>query len=408
MKTVSKEKIGFDMLIYALYVALLPFDQILNFSGSGTVTKFLGMVVIAAMWVRIILTGQHLSINYTVFSFIFFFLWCFLTVIWGLDETSLPITLISLYAMLVTCSTRGFNKREVNFIANVMIVSAVYLAGRMILNPDSYSGIRGTVVSEAGEADPNTISTNLSLAAILAFGFGLESKKATKRIIYLCCGVFFILGMLLTGSRTGLLAFFIGMFYVLFKKSKEIGKGKILLRTAVIFFVCIFVVDYAVKNNILNISLLERLSVESTQDSGGGGRFSYWLKLIDVILDNPLRAIFGFGSNTSNYVAYKFLGHGGSTHNIFLEYTITTGIIGLVLLCNILVKSFKKAKSDKNLLLVGMLVACIVSCFTINFFHSKVLWNVLCLIWSTNISNVFATENIESEDETIQARNKLI
>ena len=47
MKT--KKNIGFDLYLYLFYTFLIPFNSLLQVSGSGTLNRYLGFLIILVM-----------------------------------------------------------------------------------------------------------------------------------------------------------------------------------------------------------------------------------------------------------------------------------------------------------------------------------------------------------------------
>lgn len=396
----TTDRIRLTTLIYAVYAALTPFDQVLNFSGSGTITKYFGFAVIIVMWIEMFFNGYNsffVKKNFVVFFL--FPLWCTVTVAWGIKGSAFPITIWGLSVLCITCYFRKFNAKETKLILNAMLISTVVLV-LMMFRSGSMTGMRATLVTENDEADPNYIGAAIASAFSISMWYFLNSKKIARRLIWaLVCGAMFV-ALIVTGSRTGIIVIVVSVLleinYVN-KKQKSISKY-----FGILFFlcICIVVLEYAVDFGIVNIRIFDRLTLSNVRQTGGNGRTVIWGACFKAMSESRFRLLFGYGHGSITKVTYRYLGAHLSAHNSFISYFVMTGIPGLVMLIVICVNSYKKAKKEDDFLLVTLLCGSIMGCMTIDFLPRKIIWNVLTLIWASNANeSISRNRQVKTEYE---------
>jgi O-antigen ligase len=86
-------------------------------------------------------------------------------------------------------------------------------------------------------------------------------------------------------------------------------------------------------------------------------RTDLWARSMSYVLAHP---ILGTGYYASRYVLVKDFKWAGHAHNSFLEVQITTGVIGLVMLCAFVLFVFKEILTTRNALLLGLTLYCLI------------------------------------------------
>lgn len=86
-------------------------------------------------------------------------------------------------------------------------------------------------------------------------------------------------------------------------------------------------------------------------------RTELWTSSLTHVLAQP---ILGTGYYTSRYLLVKDFEWAGHAHNSFLEVQITTGAIGLLLLCSFVAYVFKEIFTTRNALLLGVTLYCLI------------------------------------------------
>ncbi|MGI9066481.1 MAG: O-antigen ligase family protein [Pyrinomonadaceae bacterium] len=86
-------------------------------------------------------------------------------------------------------------------------------------------------------------------------------------------------------------------------------------------------------------------------------RTELWTKGLSHVVAQP---ILGTGYYASRYLLVKDFEWGGHAHNSFLEVQMTTGVIGLLMLCAFVLYVFKEILTTRNALLLGVTLYCLI------------------------------------------------
>jgi len=86
-------------------------------------------------------------------------------------------------------------------------------------------------------------------------------------------------------------------------------------------------------------------------------RTDLWARILTHDLGQP---IVGIGYFASRYVLVKDFEWAGHAHNSFLEVLITTGVIGLLMLCAFMILVFKEILTTRNAWLLGVTLYCLI------------------------------------------------
>ena len=234
--------------------------------------------------------------------------------------------------------------------------------------------------------DPNFAGVFFMLIFFLSIGFGLTFYEKKQYVITVIFTVFALLdgiALYLTYSRSGLLAFIVGVivFFWLYGKKKFIAFSIIFIILAIFFSPKSFQTE---GTNILRIA-----STEARLDS------SKWA--VDIIVKNP---VFGVGFNSYRYAQnrYGFLkgkywevSHAGAgTDNSYLFVFATTGIVGfslylflLIQICRLYLGKSKPTFFD-IVTLASFLGVCVSSLFINSLFYIFIMEWLWILIATTS------------------------
>jgi O-antigen ligase len=182
--------------------------------------------------------------------------------------------------------------------------------------------------SSGALSEANQYASFIVLFLPFCFHYIVQFKKLFPKIIAVVITLLGLYCLFLTGSRGGILSFVVGIIVYFILESKQIT-NKILLKNIALF--SILIVFIIVSINILpeitkeglKYNIFEKAKSASIFSSDySSGRIEIWSKCIEVFMRNP---IFGTGWNT----IYQSIGF--NSHNEYLLYLTTTGIIGFFL-----------------------------------------------------------------------------
>lgn len=222
----------------------------------------------------------------------------------------------------------------------------------------------------SGTLGPNKIVSGMYSLIVAVFAIGLLSNKKSgiSRVLLLLAITINLYVLLLSGSRTSYVGFFIFLlFFAFFKTTKFIFFGIVV--GSVFGFLIVSnqnlydkidgVINSRVVSKIENEEDLESVNVGKLYEDLGAGRDNISIGYINFILNNPEIIPFGLGFNNR-------ITRGIAAHNMYLTAIKELGIVGLVLyfgwLIQYLLIPFKK-HSGNELAIKGLALSMLVTLF---------------------------------------------
>lgn len=260
--------------------------------------------------------------------------------------------------------------------------------------------------------DPTPFMNHLDYSIFLALtSLILLTKFYTSSIIkekffYFFYFLFVTSSLFLNGGRTGQVAFIISLSISIFINVKnKLQAFFVLLFTLISILYIAYQISpifhNRVHNAIVELNNLENNNINRYQGSIGS-RIGLWIISYDLILDNP---ILGVGVKSAQAVIKNKLEYANSdfkkisvtsTHNAYLEFLITYGIIGLIFYLSIWYYLFKLNIQNTyfaTLKIIFMSIYCIGSLFEILFY------NQFSLSLFTLFLGIFIAINIDENNK---------
>jgi O-antigen ligase len=304
-------------------VLSIPFEDILIMPVIGTFTRLFGLSAFA-VWALSLLHARRFR-RPTIYHFLAygFVVWTFASTFWSADPSlsaGKAITYLQLLGYVLIIWDLCRNREELLYLMQSYVLGAWVTSGNLLLRfvqgRDQQSFFRYT---SAG-SDPNYMAIGLALAMVFAWFLAMRWTNRWARwinIIYVPIGA---LGIALSGSRAGLAAGGIAMFYIL-SRARRLQP----IRLAIVALV-IAAGAYAIAN-IVPAETLDRLASTGNEFASGdlSGRTDLWKESVDAFWERP---VFGSGTGT-NRVA---LPSGKVSHNVLFSVAVELGLIGIILL----------------------------------------------------------------------------
>lgn len=232
-------------------------------------------------------------------------------------------------------------------------------------------------------SNPNSVGNLAALALLFTLSIIIDKMKPfeKKGLLLVFTIPSFISVLSLSGSRGALVISFIGIF-VLFLFQKISLSRKII----VLFLGSIFVAFTAIK--VMESEIMQRRINLTTSEGSLGGREVIWKHALDVFYENPF---FGKGNTGYQYEIIQRYGVYMDTHNLFLYFMVTGGIIALLLyvafLSCLLNASRNHYKYRNNVLLYALLMVYLFSVFKSGgAINSKLYWLIVAIIYGTGVN----------------------
>lgn len=374
----TQGEIRFTALAFAIYTLLIPLNSVMNFSGNGTVNRLLGIIVMSSLLVEKFLIKEEIHIKKEHSILLLFFLFVISSYFWSINQSLTFFAISRLFNLIIfyiLVSNKSYTSNEKNLIKIMSVIGAV-LVSLYLFKTSSLYYTRVIITSSAGDStDPNGLSSSLAFSAIFLFDYLINSNILIHKIIILASLSIIISGMLLTGSRAGVIGLILGVFILLLFgiKTKKFTKMKVfrfLLSLIILLWVA------TILNNVfhlIDVNVFKRLTVRNIFETGGTGRFIIWKNAITMFLKKP---IFGYGLATDPYLLYLNYGTYIVTHNDALFILLGTGIIGLLTIMWFIATLLKRIFKSRDVLSLSMFFMLLSFSGSLVYIFNKNLWNV--------------------------------
>ncbi len=390
---------------FGLYIALVPFDNLLALSPAGTLTRLLAAASGAVFALWLLRTRRFVVPDRSLLLWGALVLWIVASFAWALDPaegTAPAASFAQLVALYAVVSFMPIDAERLRLLLRLTIAagvaSAAYGAWVFGHGADIAGGGRLFLANAANLSaatnfiDPNQYAAALLLPLALALGAILQARGAAARAAYAASLAVIGYGIAISGSRGALLAVGAMLAYVLLRSRRRLivvalGVGGVALALA------------------LEPSGLARFS--NAASTGGAGRSDIWSVGALALRDRWLAGA-GFG-NFPTAFDHAFLrvsqayytGWHRAPHDILLGWAVELGAIGALLLLAAWVAQVRQLRGiarDSRLYptrvaLEASLIALFVASIFLDTMTQKYLWLAFMLVALTRTAALAAPEN---------------
>lgn len=295
-----------------------------------------------------------------------------------------PYLIFFVFFIIVTM--KSYNKSQLNFFTYCLQIGGVLASFLIIFNGKAYYGeeLRYTIILSTGPQDPNftAILLCLPLVAFLIRAFYSTTKKSI-----IICGlgsILLLLTIVLTGSRTGMIAiasvigtmFFAWIFkYKKEKKTKVTWKNMVftMVTVVVVFAVGIMILPDQIVGRIFNYNSLYQY--DNSQIVAGSPRLNIWLNSLDIISNKPIQ---GFGLGMFDYYLPQHKGLVTAIHNTYIDIWFQFGIAGLMAFGALVIRYLIEIIKTKSFLLISIMFVLAIGCMFLDMFYGREIWIIIC------------------------------
>lgn len=383
-------KIHISTWLIALYLFCAPLDFIQVIPGVSLM-RFLILLPLAGCFLRI--KGMRFYLDrYFVILLLYVFM-LIVTILYSYDSSNTIQRTISVgqnIAVILVLSMLSYNKKEIITIKKAMVYSGWLTLILMYFYSDtSLMGGRMTIAVNGAFQDPNYLCGFLIFSIVYYYEEFIQ-KKNKMSFVKMCV---FLVFVLLTGSRGGLLAIFGSILFYTFiwMKDKSFKLSSILKLFSLIFLISIF---FNITIDLLPESVGERYDTSFTVNDGGASRFGIWESSLNNYEHLPVfYQLFGTGAGTIGHI---FI-HGGVSHNIWIESLIEIGIIGTGVLFTLYFLYFIKVYKLKEFVVSSSFIGYMVMAMSLSLYSYKPIWNILLIIMILKNNRYEAKSTIKND-----------
>lgn len=279
-----------------------------------------------------------LSKNKIVFiSFIFFYLLLSVFISKNSIESIIVLYKIIILIVVFLISYNIFKKSDYSITICAVFSVSLFLESLVVLFQvfSSLEGLTGIA------SNPNISSSSIIIKLPIIIYFVHQVKKKWNKFLLRVIEYLSIIGIIILGSRLGLISLFIiYFFYFFWYKNHRLNQ--------VFSIVVIFTFSFFINNSqTVNNFDLSSLRIENlNNDESTNQRLNFYKKAIDLSFNKPFT---GYGLGSWKYESLPYDNNNNNdilvpyyTHNDFLQILFELGIIGLAAYLFFLIILFKK------------------------------------------------------------------
>ena len=393
----SDLSMGLAIFIFASFITLYSYSRY----------DVAARLVLVIAWLLYVMTRKDKKLDFQSVhplagsALILFVAWCFLSTAWAEDtgKALLSSTEYALSALLLLVTyTAVQTRRDLGRVLTAFLIGAVAAIIYAFISPAAPE--EGRLANEA--LGPNVLGEALVCGLAIAAALLAMYRSPAMRVVTIASGLFIGVGILLTSSRSALIAL-IGSLVAAILLA---GRWRMVALCVTLAFgggIYIYFKQFAPE------SARQRIEAPlSSQQRSEDGRNTIWTLAFRAFEDNPVT---GVGAGNFRVVQRQFLlrpgvdrartvgseviddPHGKVAHNSFLAVASELGIVGLVLfvfllgfaaVCLLKAARLFKAAGDGRMQIVAIcLVVAIVGSLGVQMFQAqqqeKVIWLLLGL-----------------------------
>lgn len=374
---------------FGIFLVLVPFDNLLDISAFGTLTKILGVLAGAALLTFLLRTHRAVKPPTALFIWAAVVVWMGATAFWALDQKSVftllptPVELVLLYAA-VSIFPSDRNAVRAAVIAAVLggVAAATYGAYLFHSGVDvAGHGNRLWILTDTSEIDPNHFAAALLVPIGLCSAVALRTRRLLTAVACLAALGILLVGVAESGSRGAVLgiAAIVGWLYL---------RGERRLKLT------LFAVPAAI--GLIALSLRTSIWARFAQalSTGGSNRIPIWKVGLTALKSHWL---LGAGYNNFTF-AYdeafmrtnqaQFADWHRAPHDLLLGTSVELGVVGLALVLAgwfLQFRMMRDVPADHpdyafRLALEGALIGLFVAALFLDVMITKYIWLAFMLV----------------------------
>jgi O-antigen ligase len=357
-------------------IFLVPWEDSISTLSVGSLARLMGFAV-AGLWLATILVeGKFRKPHLFHILVLFFFLWNFLSLFWSLN-VEVTLQRIKTYGqmlLLILIYWELFQRPE-----QLMAGLQAYIFGAYVLIGSTvYNFLSGNVAVEYEGRYSATGVNAVDLALFLMIGLPIamqlvfaatHNRRGTiLKLLNLCYIPLAIFAILLTGSRTSLIAVIpFGMFMV--------GAPQIKFDKKILIF-ALLLISLLILLPFIPTNIIERLGTIDDSIGAGdlGGRLDLWRQAVAVLAQHP---ILGVGGGAIDELI------GSAVHNTFFSVAADTGVMGLILflaMLGVVVYQILRLPQGTSGLWMAIFMTWVVGVLSLSWDFKKLTWLLLNFI----------------------------
>ena len=180
-------------------------------------------------------------------------------------------------------------------------------------------------------SSPNTAGLFFALSVILAAGYWQRQKELKTRRLLVVVAVLVSVGLLITLSRSGILAVAMGLLVLALLSPRPWQRHRLVVAGVCLVVLVAFVLTAASSNQYVAAIITRAVRTATGTDPSASGRLPDLLNALSTIREHPLGVGLGLvGARTGKFNDVYWMQY--HTENYFLQIAMEVGVLGGVIL----------------------------------------------------------------------------
>ena len=370
MQKLENRKICPHCILSCLYFLLLPTTIAVNSAGNS-ILKLATVPIGLFFVVTLILSDRKLEINGVHLSLLVYTLSAISTLFVDASDISMDYVIgYILNAAIYICLTLiPYNKAELELMENIQILLLVILSAVTLFSNGTLAD-RTTLMIMGQTCDPNDFVGYFVFPLAVALKKLVSGKHSFLYLLLIAVSLYCIF---LSGSRGGFLAIAVTIAGFAFLYPSKNTKRFLFLAGGFVLLVG----GWVVLKPLLPENIIERMNVDSVMESGGSGRVEIWESMIQTIITEPDKLLFGRGIKTLHRFVRDGAWREAVAHNQVLQITYNQGLVGLISFLTLTGISFfrcVKRRKTVAIAILGMMALSVSLSFNQT---TRTFWNLI-------------------------------
>ena len=370
MQKLEKRQIGPHCILACLYFLLLPTTIAVNSAGNS-ILKLATIPIGLYFLVTIFLSNRKLQFNGVHLALLVYTLSAISTLF--VDASGVSIAYVTGYvlnaALYVFLTVIPYNKAELELMENTQILLLVFL-NVMTLLSNGTDDNRTTLMIMGQTCDPNAFVGYYVFPLAVALKKLVSGKYFPGYLLLIAVSLYCIF---MSGSRGGFLAIAVTIagFAVLYP-SDNTKKFLFLVGGFVLLLGLWMLLKPLMPDNIS-----ERMTVDSVIESGGSGRTAIWKSMLQTIIKEQDKLLFGRGIRAIHRFLRDRTWVELMAHNHLLQVVYNQGLVGLISFLALTGISFFRCIKSRKTVAIAILGMMALS-FSLTFNQTtRTFWNLI-------------------------------
>ena len=323
MQKLSNRQISPHCILACLYFLLLPTTIAVNSAGNS-ILKLATVPIGGFFLLTLFLSNRKLHINCVHLALLVYTLSAISTLFVDASAVSMAyVTGYVLNAAIYICLTViSYNEAELELMEKIQILLLVILNAITLFSKGTDDN-RTTLMIMGQTCDPNEFVGYFVFPLAVALKKLVSGKYFPGYLLLIAVSLYCIF---LSGSRGGFLAIAvtIACFAILYPSDNT--KRFLLLAGGFVLLLG----SWALLKPLMPENVINRMNVDSVIESGGSGRTAIWKSMLQTIMKEPDKLLFGRGIRAIHRFLRGRIWVELMAHNHLLQITYNQGLVGLI------------------------------------------------------------------------------